>query len=269
MDARYTGTRNRQNRSGAATTRAVLRYARRVQLAYARFGNGPPILKVPTWLSHLDYEWRTPIWEPLLAGLTKHHELVRFDSRGGGLSDWEVENFSLELMASDMATVAEATNLERPAVFGVSQGCAFSIRYAVEYPDRVKCLVLLGGYTRGQLKRDVPNAEELFSASQTFLRRGWGSTNPVYRQMFSANFIPEAAPKQKSGIDELQRVSISAENAIRIGEVTAEIDISDLAKKVSVLTLVLHCEGDQVSPPCKCSTWESGSLGLIDSRCAN
>jgi class 3 adenylate cyclase len=122
-----------------------------VQIACSSVGAGPTLFKAPNWLNHIEYEWRSPVWGPLLRGLTQHSRLVRFDQRGNGLSDWDVEEISEDAMVSDMATVADAMRLGRHALFGISQGCAFSIRYAVENPGRVTCLVLLGGYVRGRL----------------------------------------------------------------------------------------------------------------------
>lgn len=206
------------------------------------------MFKAPNWLNHIEYEWRSPVWGPFLAGLAKNHELVRFDQRGGGLSDWEVEDISVDAMISDMATVADAAKLERFALFGISQGCAFSVRYAVEHPEKVKCLVLLGGFLRGAMKRNSPEHEQLFEASQTMIRQGWGSPNPVYRHFFTAAFIPDANPDQLAGFDELQRVSIAPENAARINEMNSLVDVAELAGKVQVPTLVLHCDGDRRVP---------------------
>lgn len=220
-----------------------------VRLAYAKVGNGPSLLKAPNWLSHLDYEWRAPIWGPLLEELAREHELVRFDHRGGGLSDWEVEDITVERMISDMSTVVEAAELEKFALFGISQGCAFSIQYAVENPDKVRCLILFGGYARGRLKRNSPKQERLFEAGQTMIQEDWGSPNSVYCKFFTSVWLPDATPEQQNGLDELQRVSLSAENAVRMNHMSALGDVTDLARKISVPTLVLHCEGDQVVPP--------------------
>ena len=219
-----------------------------VQIAYARVGKGLPILKAPNWLNHIEYEWRSAVWGPFLAGLAKHHELVRFDQRGGGLSDWEVEDMSEAAMIVDMNAVVEATKLESFALFGLSQGCSFSIRYAVENPEKVRCLILLGGFVRGVFKRGSREQEELFKATQTMLIRGWGSTNPMYRQFLAAGFIPDATPEQKAGFDELQRVSVGPENLARINDMNSFVDTTELAKRVSVPTLVLHCDGDRRVP---------------------
>ncbi len=219
-----------------------------VQIAYASVGKGPPLFKAPNWLNHIEYEWRNPLWGPAFAALAKNHELVRFDQRGGGLSDWDVADISEDAMVSDIATVASATGLESFALLGISQGCAFSVRYAVEHPEQVRCLVLHGGYVRGRLMRNSEEEVSLYEASLTMIRAGWGSPNPLYRNFFASSMIPDATPEQAASFDELQRVSISAENAERVWEINAYIEVSELARRITAPTLVLHCEGDRLAP---------------------
>jgi class 3 adenylate cyclase/pimeloyl-ACP methyl ester carboxylesterase len=218
------------------------------QIAYARVGKGPPLIKAPNWLNHIEYEWRSPVWGPAFSGLAKNHEFIRFDQRGNGLSDWDVDDISEDAMISDMATVVNATGLDKFALFGISQGCSFSIRYAAEHPEQVKCLVFLGGYLRGRLMRQSEEQEKLYEAASTMINMGWGSTNPAYRHFFTATFMPDASIEQQSSFDELQRLSITPENAMRIWKMNATVDVSELAKKLNVPTLVLHCEGDRMSP---------------------
>jgi class 3 adenylate cyclase/pimeloyl-ACP methyl ester carboxylesterase len=219
-----------------------------VQIAWASIGEGRPVLKAPNWLNHLDYEWRSPIWGPAFAELARHWRLVRFDCRGNGLSSWDVEEISQDAMIGDMAVVAHAAGLERFALFGISQGCAYAIRYAVENPGRVGCLVLLGGYLRGRLKRPDPEQKKFYDALSMIIRDGWGSPNPVFRHFFTSNFIPDAPPEIAASFDELQRNSTSPENALRIFEMIAHLDATELAQQVRLPTLVLHCQGDRVAP---------------------
>ena len=219
-----------------------------VTIAWASVGEGPPVLKAPNWLNHLEYEWRSPVWGPVFAELARSCQLVRFDQRGTGMSDWDVNEISEDAMIGDTATVADAAGLEKFALFGISQGCAFSIRYAVENPERVTCLVLLGGYLRGRLKRPDPEQKMLYEALATTIRDGWGSPNPVFRHFFTSSFIPDAPPETSANFDELQRIAVSPENALRLWEMNAQVEVSDLAKRVRVPTLVLHCRGERVSP---------------------
>jgi class 3 adenylate cyclase/pimeloyl-ACP methyl ester carboxylesterase len=218
------------------------------QLAYATVGEGASVMKAPNWLNHLEYDWRSPVWGPMLSEMARDHRLVRFDQRANGLSDWEVETISEDAMISDMTTVVDAAGLEDFALFGISQGCSFSIRYAVENPEKVRCLVLLNGFARGALHRGSKEQTSLHHATTTMIRDGWGSPNPVYRNVFTDSMMADAPVELKKSYDELQRIATSADNAARINEMNAEIDVTDLARRVEAPTLVLHCEGDRRVP---------------------
>ena len=219
-----------------------------VQIAWASVGEGPPLLKAPNWLNHIEYEWRSPVWGPFLSELARHRRLIRFDQRGNGLSDWDVPVLTPAAMIADIALVADAAGLERFPIIGISQGCAYAIRYAVENPERVSALLLLGGYLRGRLRRPEAEQRHLYETLTLAIRDGWGSPSPTFRHFFTSNFMPDAPPELAASFDELQRVATGPENALRLWRMNAEIDVSDLACEVRVPTLVLHCAGDRVSP---------------------
>ena len=214
-------------------------------LAYAKIGAGAPVLKAPNWLGHLEYEWQSPVWEPWIRELARNYELTRFDQRGSGLSDWDVAEISEDAMQADMRAVADAAGLERFALIGISQGCPFSIRYAAENPDRVKCLVLLGGFAAGRLQTGTKDDESVYQASLMMIEQGWGSPNPAYRHFFTSSLIADASPEEAKSFDELQRLSSSPQNAMRITEMNAKVDVRDLARQIKVPTLVLHTRGDR------------------------
>ena len=110
------------------------------------------------------------------------------------------------------------------------------------------CLVLLGAYLRGRLRRPDPEQRKLYEALTMMIRDGWGSPNPVFRHFFTSNFIPDAPPEVAASFDELQRIATSPANALRLWEMNAQLEVTELAKQVRVPTLVLHCEGDRVAP---------------------
>jgi DNA-binding SARP family transcriptional activator/alpha-beta hydrolase superfamily lysophospholipase len=217
------------------------------QIAYATFGSGPPLVKAPNWMSHLEYEWESPIWRHVLDALGKDHTCIRFDQRACGLSDWDVEDFSFDAFVSDLETVVDALSLERFSLLGISQGCAISIAYAVRHPERVSHLVLYGGFASGSYYRN-PSEKEQAEAMMTLIRHGWGKDNPAFRQMFTSRFVPEGTHEQMEWFNELQRVSASAENAARLREAVSYIEVTALLPQVSVPTLILHCRGDAVIP---------------------
>lgn len=219
-----------------------------VRIAYALAGQGLPLVKAANWLNHLEYDWQSPIWRHLLHALAAEYQLIRYDERGNGLSDWDVEDISFEAFVRDLESVVDATGLKRFALLGISQGCAVSIAYAVRHPERVSHLVLYGGYSRGRRMRGSSAEVETADATLTLMRLGWGQENPAFRHIFTSLFIPGGTVEQMKWFDDLQRVTTSAENAVRIRSAMNNIDISELLKQVTVPTLVMHCHDDAVVP---------------------
>ena len=218
------------------------------QIAWAGVGEGPPVFKAPNYLNHIEYEWTSPFWGPFLAEFARNNRLVRFDQRGNGLSDWDIEKITPDAMIEDMEAVVAAAGLERFALFGISQGTAFSVRYATKHPERVSCLILFNGYTRGRKARGSAEEDSLHNAALTMIREGWGSTNPIYRNFFTSSFLTDASQEIKDSFDELQRISGSAENVMRIASMNSLVDNTDYAQHVRVPTLVLHIVGDKQVP---------------------
>jgi len=218
-----------------------------VRLAYATAGSGPPLVKAANWLNHLEYDWESPVWQHVVHGLAQRHTLIRYDARGNGMSDWDVDTMSLEAWVSDLETVVDAVGVERFPLLGASQGCAVSIAYAVRHPERVSHLILYGGFALGEARRS-PEKKQLHAAMATLMRHGWGSDNPAFRQMFTAQFMPGATADQAAFFNELQRRTTSPECAARNFEAAGQIDVSDLLGKVTMPTLVMHARGDARVP---------------------
>jgi pimeloyl-ACP methyl ester carboxylesterase len=218
-----------------------------VRIAYAEVGQGPPLVKAANWLNHLEYDWESPIWRHLLLAMASEHRLIRHDQRGNGLSDREVDDISFDAFVRDLESVVDASNLERFPLLGISQGCAISIAYALRHPQRVSHLVLYGGFARGWLKRNPEDAEK-FEAMTTLMRHGWGQENPAFRQMFTSQFIPGGTVEQMRWLNDLQRITASPDNAVRIMKTLATIDLTDLLPQVRIPTLVLHCRSDARVP---------------------
>ena len=218
------------------------------QIAYSTVGEGLPLLKTANWLNHLEYDWESPVFSPLLRAIAADHRLIRYDARGNGLSDWTVQDLSFEAFVRDLETVVEAVGLKRFPLFGISQGCAISIAYATRHPERVSHLVLYGGFARGRRMRGLPEEAANSAAIVQLMRQGWGQENPAFRQMFTSLFIPGGTPEQMQWWNDLQRITTSPENAIRFREIVDGIDVSHLLPLVKAPTLVLHCRGDAVQP---------------------
>jgi class 3 adenylate cyclase/pimeloyl-ACP methyl ester carboxylesterase len=220
-----------------------------VRLAYATAGRGPPLVKTANWMNHIELDWEGSILGHFFVGLAKDFTLLRYDARGNGMSDWDVEDVSLDAWVSDIEAVVNAAGLDRFPLFGMSQGCAISVAFAVRHPERVTHLILYGGFARGAYRR-AKNELELQKAKALagLIRTGWGDDSPVYRQLFSSLFMPGGTAEQLQKFAERQRKTTSAECAYRYFEITRSLDVTDLLPKVSAPTLVMHVRNDQVQP---------------------
>lgn len=218
------------------------------RLAYASSGKGSPVLRAAHWMSHLTYDWHSPIWHHWITTISQNHRLIRYDERCNGLSQREVADVSFEAMVSDLEAVVEAAGLKRFTLFGISQGCALSVAYAARHPERVSGLILYGGYVKGWRARGNPSEIATRQALATLMREGWGTSNPLFRQLFSSMFIRGAGPEHFAWMDDLQRRTILPDDAWRLQNAFADIDVSALLPKVTVPTIVLHARDDAVAP---------------------
>jgi pimeloyl-ACP methyl ester carboxylesterase len=153
-----------------------------VRLAYSVIGKGSPIVRASHWLTHLEYDLESPVWRHWILGLADRHALVRYDARGLGLSQRDIERTSFELWVDDLASVVDALATDRFILLGASQGAPISIAYAARHPERVSHLILYGGFARGALQRGDPEKQKrLLELSLMMIREGWGSNQEAYR----------------------------------------------------------------------------------------
>jgi DNA-binding SARP family transcriptional activator/pimeloyl-ACP methyl ester carboxylesterase len=219
-----------------------------VRIAFASAGSGPPLVKTANWLNHLEFDWQSPVWRHLLHELIADFRVIRYDERGNGLSDWKVDDFSIDALVCDLETVVDAAGLDRFPLLGISQGCAVAISYAVRHPERVTRMVLHGGYAKGWRARANPSEIAKREAMLTLVREGWGQENPAFRQIFASWYIPDGSLEQWRWWNDLQRISTSPENAARLMIDLGNIDVTHLLPQVSVPTLVLHNVHDAAVP---------------------
>ncbi len=219
-----------------------------VRIAYATAGSRPPLVKASNWLNHLEYDWESPVWRHVFEGLTEDHLLVRYDARGTGLSDWDVDDISFDAFVRDLEKVVDAVGLEKFPLLGISQGCAFSIAYAVRHPEWVTHLVLYGGYARGRIFWGSEQDKERNAALKSLILNGWGMENPVFRQVFTSLFIPDGTAEHAQWFNDLQRITTTPENAYRIRVAGDQLDVEDLLSQIQAPAIVLHCHEDAVAP---------------------
>ena len=218
------------------------------RLAWAESGAGPVVVKAANWLTHLEYEWESPVWKHWIQFFSAHCRFVRYDERGCGMSEWDVRDLSLDRRVLDLETVVEAARLMDPFVLlGISHGAAVCIAYAVRHPERVARIVLYGGFARGPLRRGDRDAQRLYEAIAV-LASSWGSDNPAFRQVFTSRFIPEGTDEQLRWFNELCRKTTSPELAGTLLRARADTDVTALLREVRTPTLVLHARNDAIAP---------------------
>ena len=221
-----------------------------VRIAYAKVGNGFPIVRVANCFNHLAFEWQSPIWHHWVRDLASQNSIVRYDGRGNGLSEWNVENMSFDTWLQDLETVVDAAGLEKFALMGHSQGGAVAIAYAVKHPERVSHLILCGAYSRGATFRGRPEAAEVRRALETLVQLNWGKSNPSFFQLVTNLYIPEnTGEEEQRWFKELQLISVSSMNLVRFMRACDEIDVRALLTSVRVPTIVFHSERDRIAPP--------------------
>ncbi len=218
-----------------------------VRIAYAIGGTGFPIVRLNSWLNHLDFEWKNPFRRHWLSEIMRHNRLLRYDQRGCGLSDWHVEDFSYERTVQDFEELIEATGLDKFAVVGGCQGAAIATAYATRHPERVTKLILHGAFANGWPAPGEIEKGQL-EAMLTLIRLGWGRDNPAFRQMWSTMFRPDADPQEMDWLNELQRIGASPENAARMLSRFPSFKILDLLPGIACPTLVLHSRDDASVP---------------------
>jgi pimeloyl-ACP methyl ester carboxylesterase/AraC-like DNA-binding protein len=218
------------------------------RLAYSVNGEGPPIVKTANWLNHIQHDWDSPLWRHWIDELTRGRSLVRYDERGNGLSDWNTPDLSFGAFVQDLECVADCTGTEQFDLLAISQGAAVAVAYAVKHPSRVRRRIICNGYAAGWAVRADPSELARREAMLTLTEVGWGADNPAYRQLFTNHYVPDATPKQMGWFNEMQRLSASPENAVRLQRVLSQIDVRDLLSQVETPTLIFHSRNDQAVP---------------------
>jgi pimeloyl-ACP methyl ester carboxylesterase/DNA-binding CsgD family transcriptional regulator len=220
-----------------------------VRIAFATAGEGPPLVRINNWFTHLELDWDNPVWRHWSEALVERRTLVRYDPRGSGLSDRDVVDFSLDALVSDLEAVVDALGLRRVSLIGLCQGGVIATAYAARHPERVSRLVLYDSYLHGAFAGDAP--EYLARQAQAFsqvIELGWGRKVGAFREMFASLLMPEAAGHQVKWISELQRRSASPATACSLWNVFNTFDIRAEAPNVTAPTLVFHVRGDAMVP---------------------
>ena len=234
-----------------------------VRLAWTVNGDGRTVVKAPNWIGHLELDWHNPGFAPITTAIAEQWRLVRFDARGTGLSDWDLEEISFDHFVGDLERVFDAAEVERAPILAISQGCAIAAGFAVRRPERVSAIVMIGGFPVGRAKRRSPKDRVRAKAMQAMMAAGWDDDYPSLRDLLAQIIIPGASEEERRQYAEDMREMISPENLGRYRDVIDNLDVTQLLPNVTAPCLVVHCRGDRMQPI------EQGRMlaaGLPDSR---
>ncbi len=217
-----------------------------VRIAYATTGDGPPVVFVLGWISHLERGLTSPLYDRdgFIRWNSRRNLFVRYDGRGFGLSDREVDDFSLDARVRDLEAVVDALNLERFALYAVSAGGPAAVAYVARHPERVSRLILQSTYAR--LPTAGPSETEALTGALTLMRSSWES--PIVRSMMTTFLAPDADDVSAQMMNEFLRVSGDGEAVAGFGETTMEIDATRFLGRIRAPTLVIHGDEDTAVP---------------------
>lgn len=218
-----------------------------VRIAYAVHGSGPVLVIATCWLSHLQFDWESPVWHHFLAELGRFATVVRYDERGHGLSDWDVTDFGFEARIGDLEAVVDHAGLDRFALMGMAQGGPVTIEYAVRHPERVTRLVFYSSFA-GSWRDRTAEEDDLSLAYDALIKVGWARPDSAFRRVFTSLMIPDASEVQMRWLDDLQRVAVSATNAFAFRQERKKVNAAPLLSRLKVPALVLHARGDRMMP---------------------
>ncbi len=232
-----------------STLRQTIRYTTSrdgTGVAWAETGAGPPVLRGGHWLSHLEHDWTSVVWRPLLERLSRGRRLLRYDPRGTGLSDRQMNGATVEQLADDMEAVADAAGLERFPIYATSQSVPAALTLAARRPERISRLLLLNGVVQGSTARGEAEKTETMVG---MIRSGWGIPGSPFMRAVATVFMPLATPEEVQSLVDIQVVSATPEVAAELRRIIGDIDVRACLDKVECPVLVMHFSGDQIQSP--------------------
>lgn len=216
-----------------------------VRIAYASHGEGPPLVFVRGWISHLDAMWDDPEFRPFMEALGAHYTVTRYDLRGCGLSDRHPDALGLDDLVLDLEAVmarVDPSGATPVVLYGVCYGGIIAARYAAQHPERVDKLVLDGTYARGG---DISTPS--MSESVLAMIRMLDDQPRAAHAMLDFFTNPDGGDLREQRLDRTRK-AINGDVASKLYELSFELDITADLRALEMPTLVLHRTRTQAIP---------------------
>lgn len=215
-----------------------------VRIAYATTGQGPAIVFVLGWATHIEGGFDSPLYDAagLLPMSSADHLFVRYDGRGFGLSDRDVTDFSLDARVRDIEAVVAALRLDRSAIYAASAGGPAAIAYVARHPERVTRLVLAS--TQASFGWLPSDARDRFVRMLALFQTDWEA--PAVTNMMVELLAASSDEVSQRVLGEFLRRSASGPAIAGFFSAGLELDASQEARQISIPTLVIHGRDDPV-----------------------
>ena len=214
-----------------------------VSIAYSVFGEGPiDLVFVTGFVSNLLYGWEQPRVVRFFERLAPFARTIRFDRRGGGLSDRPRDVPTLETRMDDVRAVMDAVGSEKAVLVGTYEAAAMTALFAATYPEKVPALVMYNPYAKGVWAPDYPWARtaDEWRRHLDEMERGWG-TEAYFDGILRRSFPSVAAdPDFRRWFFDVMVYGASPGAALTIQRMAMDVDVRDVLPVIRVPTLILH-----------------------------
>lgn len=221
----------------------ITRYAHSggASIAYQIVGDGPvDVLFLPGWISQVEQLWEAPAQRRFLERLAAFGRLILFDSRGTGLSDRVLEEFTLEQEVKDVLAVLDAAGSERAALFTYSVGGLVAALLAADHPERIGALVMYASVSRTSWAPDYEWAMTAEQREEITERNisSWGAADNPWMELWAPSMAGD--PTLGAWFARMQRLSASPSEARIISRAMVDLDVRHVLPRIRVPTLVMH-----------------------------
>lgn len=211
------------------------------RVAWARSGEGPPLVLCGWWMSHLELNWRDPRFRAFVEVLGRERTVIRYDPPGTGVSaDGTALAATVEGEAAALAAVVEASGAAQVDLIAASSGAPVGIAFAAAHPERVGALVVYGGYASGPSIATERDREAMVN----LVREHWGLGSRVLADVF----MPSADGAERDAFVAFQREAASAEQAARSLAAVYRFDVASRLGAVATEAVVVHRREDRAIP---------------------
>ena len=220
-----------------------------IQMFYEVHGEGFPLMMIMGFTGNTS--WWDPRW---IETLSEKFKIIAFDNRGAGRTDISDREYSIKLFADDTASLMDALGVSRANVLGISMGGMIAQELVLNYPEKVKKVVLCSTHCGGA--KSVQASEEVLETLTA--DRSGVSTEEVARitipLLFTEDFLKNTPGVEERVIEQITRNPISNEAFMRQMSAIMKFDTYDRLSQVKTPTLILHGKQDILIPP------ENGSI---------